>query len=99
MIPISGTRAFETAVPMASPTQTKVDQESCLTRSAAIVSRPGKIPNPAAKSRSRASITMPRRIASQAARRSVAMRLLSAGSAGTSVVCCGSCISNPRDFG
>ena len=42
MIPISGTRACETAVPMASPTQTKVERETCLTRSAAIVSRPGK---------------------------------------------------------
>ncbi len=97
-IPINGARACETAVPRASPTQTKVDQETCLTRSAAIGLRPGKIPNPAAKSRSRASITKPRSIASHAVRKSVAPRPAAGGLSVAAVDCCGSFTVTPGFF-
>jgi hypothetical protein len=94
--PIKGARAFETAVPRASPTQTKVDHETCFTRSAAANSRPGKIPRPAAKSKSRISMTKPRRIASHAARKSVTLSPTTEGLVGVaSVPPCDSLTDDP----
>src|SRR5215218_10609908 len=72
--PITGTRAFWTAVPTDRPTQTNNDQETFLAKSATRDFSPKKLPNPAL-SRSRVpSIAIPSRIASQATRRSVAPR-------------------------
>ncbi len=94
--PIKGARACVTAVPRASPTQTKVDHETCFTRSAAANSRPGKIPRPAAKSRSRISMTKPRRIASHAARKSVTLSPATEGLVGAaSAPCYDSLINDP----
>src|SRR5215217_2546575 len=88
--PINGARAFETAVPRARPTQTKVDQETCVTRAAASGLRPGKIPKPAETSRT----------ASHATRKSVALRPAVAGELEEVlwVVCWASFISDPRVF-
>src|SRR5215212_714675 len=83
---MTGARNFEAAVPKASPTHTKTDQESCFTRSATMGFRLGKSPTPAAKSSSSTSMAKPRRIASQAVRRRVAWRLLGAEAVGRAAV-------------
>ena len=93
--PIDGARVLEAAVPRASPAQTSVDQVTLPARSEIIDSRPGKIPKPAAKSKSRASITKPRRIASHAARRSVAPRPPAGELSAAPVVCCDSLTATP----
>ncbi len=85
--PINGARDLEAAVPRASPAQTRVDQVTLPARSEIIDSSPGKIPKPAAMSKSRASITKPRRIASHATRRSVVPRPL-AGVLSVALVVC-----------
>ena len=56
---------------MASPAQTSADQETLPIRSTSTDLKPGRISNPAVKSRSRISIAKPRRIASHATRKSV----------------------------
>jgi hypothetical protein len=94
--PINGARALEAAVPRASPAQTRVDQVTLPAKSETIDSSPGKIPKPAAKSKSRASITKPRRIASHATRRSVAPRPPAGGLSAAPVVCCDSLTVTPE---
>src|SRR5215204_2135563 len=69
--PMNGARAFEAAVPRASPAQTIADQETLPISSATIGPKPGRISNPAVKSRSRVSIAKPKRMASHATRKSV----------------------------
>jgi hypothetical protein len=86
--PINGARDLGAAVPGASPAQTRVDQVTLPARSEIIDSGPGRLPKPAAKSKSRASITKPRRIASHATRRSVAPRLPAGVLSVAPVVCC-----------
>src|SRR5215216_6561680 len=100
--PISGARAFDAAVPRASPAQTSPDQVTLPNTSATTDFKPGTISNPAVKSRSRVSIAKPRRIASHETRTSTlpSPGLLS----GEPVVdeasgfCCGSVISKCPAF-
>jgi hypothetical protein len=65
-------------------------------RSEIIDSSPGKIPKPAAKSKSRACITKPRRIASHATRRSVAPRPPAGVLSVAPVACCDSLTVTPE---
>jgi hypothetical protein len=56
--PINGARTFEAVVPRASSAQTSADQETLPIRSASTDLKPGRISNPAVKSRSRISIAV-----------------------------------------
>src|SRR5215217_6335732 len=72
--PVTGTRAFWTAVPTDRPTQTNRAQETFLAKSATMGPIPKRSPNPPLSRSSMPSIAIPSRIASHAARRSVAPR-------------------------
>jgi hypothetical protein len=70
---INNARNLDTAVPMARPTQTMVDQETWPARSATAPRfSPGKTPTPAAESSFTASTTKPKKVESHATRRRVA---------------------------
>jgi hypothetical protein len=80
-----------------SPTQTTSDQEPCLTKSATIDFKLGNNPKPAVRSKSRASIPKPSKIASQATRRTVAL-ILGLASVVLAGVTLGFCLSSSMTY-
>ena len=71
---MAGTRIFERVVPTASPAQTKIDQDTFLTRSAMPGLSPMISPKPLPSRSSNPSIANPSKIASQTTRKSVGPR-------------------------